>query len=70
MSKDSLIRLLGKPDEVSTEDGMLYYYEKHPFMGGLGSTVDALAFVLNTDNTVKTVKLHDQLNFFNGASWD
>jgi hypothetical protein len=58
MQKDSVIQILGAP--YSREEGLLMYdYEKTPFLGGLGTRMEALVFELNADSTIKTARLND-----------
>lgn len=56
--KDSVIQMLGEPD--SREEGLLMYdYEKKPFLGGLGTTIQAVVFELKPDSTIKLARLND-----------
>jgi hypothetical protein len=58
VTKDSVIQMLGQPDD--TEEGNLtYYYEKTPFFGGLGTAVESVVFELAPDSTVKLARLND-----------
>lgn len=53
--KDSLIKLLGEPDEIEDDTFMIYDYHQKPF--GLFEFSDkSLVFELNADTTVKLAR--------------
>lgn len=58
VKKDSVVQMLGQPDVIE-EGSLMYDYEKKPFLGGLGTTIEAVVFELTPDSTVKTARLND-----------
>ena len=58
LTKDSLIRLLGEPDDRE-EGNFMYTYEKKPFLGGLGTSIEAIVFEFSPDGRVKLVRKND-----------
>ena len=56
--KDSVIEMLGSPDNME-EGNLMYDYESKPFLGGLGTTIEAIVFELAPDSTVKVARLND-----------
>ncbi|HEY0677619.1 MAG TPA: hypothetical protein VGD17_05000 [Chitinophagaceae bacterium] len=58
MKKDSLLQMLGQPDGIE-QNLLMYDYERKPFLGGLGTTVEAIVFELAADSTVKVARLND-----------
>jgi hypothetical protein len=58
VKKDSVIQMLGQPDGIE-EGNLIYDYEKKPFLGGLGTIIEAVVFELEPDSTVKVARLND-----------
>jgi hypothetical protein len=56
--KDSVISMLGQADAFE-EGGLLYVYDKRPFLGGLGTSIEAIVFELSPDSIVKVARLND-----------
>jgi hypothetical protein len=64
VSKDSLLRMLGAPDDIEGDVFYLYYYEKKPLLGGVMSQHKAITFELRPGaDSVKSAKLGE------GAEW-
>jgi len=62
IKKDSVIQMLGQPDDAS--DGNLsYYYQTEPFLGGFGTAIESIVFELTPDSTVKVAR-------FTEDGWD
>lgn len=62
MTKDSLFRKLGQPDEREGTQ-LFYHYDSKPFLGGLGTSIETLVIELKSDSTVKEARLND-------SGWD
>jgi hypothetical protein len=58
VKKDSVIQMLGQADTID-EGYLIYNYEKKPFLGGLGTIIEAAVFELAPDSTVKVARLND-----------
>jgi hypothetical protein len=58
VKKDSVIQMLGQADGIE-EGSLIYNYEKKPFLGGLGTIIEAAVFELAADSTVKVARLND-----------
>ena len=58
VKQDSVIHMLGQPDYIE-EGYLIYNYEKKLFLGGLGTTIEAVVFELARDSTVKVARLND-----------
>ncbi|MES2648818.1 MAG: hypothetical protein V4717_18220 [Bacteroidota bacterium] len=64
VSKDSLVSLLGEPDDIENDINYLYYYEKEPIAGGIMFSHKAVTFELQPGGS--KVK---QAVFSKGAEW-
>jgi hypothetical protein len=58
LTKDSVIRMLGKPDDTP-EGTLMYDYEREAFLGGLGTSIEAIVFELAPDSTVRLARKND-----------
>lgn len=58
VSRDSVILMLGKEDVIE-EGNLTYYYDSRPFLGGLGTSIEAVVFELAPDSSVKVARLND-----------
>lgn len=57
ITKDSLIRMLGQPDEREGSD-LMYTYDKQPMLGGIGTAIESIVFEMAGD-TVKLARYSD-----------
>jgi hypothetical protein len=62
VSRDSVIQMLGKPNDVE-EGNLIYTYDQEPFLGGLGTSIESIVFELAPDSTVRLAR-------FNDGGWD
>jgi hypothetical protein len=64
VTKDSLLQMLGQPDDIENEINYLYYYEKEPMLGGIMFSHKAITFeLLPGAGKVK------QVSYSKGAEW-
>lgn len=62
VKKDSVVSMLGKPDEVD-HGNLLYHYERKPMLGGIGTAIESIVFEISPDSTVKKAR-------FSEGGWD
>lgn len=55
VKKDSVVKLLGEPDEIEEDTFLLYHY-KQKYLGTLPMFSESLIFELTADSTVKLVR--------------
>ena len=58
IKKDSVIIMLGQPDDIDGGN-LMYSYDRRPVLGGLGTTIEAIVFELAPDSTVRIARLSD-----------
>src|SRR5688500_14377372 len=58
LKKDSVIQMLGQPDDIE-EGNLMYDYKEKSFLGGVGTIIEAVVFELAPDSTVKAARLND-----------
>ncbi|MEO6721008.1 MAG: hypothetical protein ABIN67_11585 [Ferruginibacter sp.] len=56
IKKDSVIKLLGEPDEIEDDIFMLYRYEQKHLFGSFPLSTESLVIELDADSTVKLAR--------------
>lgn len=56
IKKDSVIKLLGEPDEIEDDIFMLYHYEQKHLFGSFPLSTESFVIELDADSTVKLAR--------------